>query len=72
MEKNQIQILNHLKQNNMNVTKNDIKEIGIEYGILLSDIQINNILNEYNRVVLDKAEDWEDIVKDLFIKQITK
>jgi len=70
--KNQIQILNHLKQNNMNVTKNDIKEIGIKYGILLSDIQINNIHNEYNRVVLDKAEDWEDIVKDLFIKQITK
>jgi len=55
----------------MNVTKNDIKEIGIEYGILLSDIQINNILNEYNRIVLDKSEDWENIVKDLFIKQIT-
>ena len=36
------------------------------------DIKLNNILSEYNRTVMDKANDWEDIVKDLFVKEITK
>ena len=55
-----------------NVTIQDIKDIGIYYGILLSNEQLNNILSEYNRTVMDKANDWEDIVKDLFVKEITK
>ena len=55
-----------------NVTTQDIKNIGTHYGILLSDEQLNNILSEYNRTVMDKANDWEDIVKDLFVKEITK
>ena len=55
-----------------NVTKEDIKQIGIDYGILLSDKQIDKILKEYNRVVTDKADDWQDIVKELFAREITR
>ena len=54
-----------------NVTKQDIKDITIQYGILLSDKQMDKILKEYNRVVTDKADDWQDIIKDLFVKEIT-
>lgn len=53
-----------------NVTIQDIKDIGIYYGILLSNEQTDKILKEYNRVVTDKAEDWEDILKELFVKEI--
>ena len=53
-----------------NVTIQDIKDIGIYYGILLSNEQTDKILKEYNRVVTDKAEDWEDISKELFVKEI--
>ena len=55
-----------------NVTTQDIKDIGIHYGILLSNEQLNTILAEYNRTVMDKANDWQDIVKDLFVKEITE
>ena len=55
-----------------NVTTQDIKDIGIHYGILLSDEQLNNIQSEYNRTVMDRANDWEDIVKELFVKEIMK
>ncbi len=55
-----------------NVTIEDIKNITIQYGILLSNEQMNNILSEYNRMVMDKAEDWEVIIKDLFVKEILK
>ena len=48
-----------------NVTIKDIKDIGLEHNIFLSDEQLNNILSEYNRVVIDKAGDWTDIVKEL-------
>lgn len=54
-----------------NVTTQDIKDIGIHYGILLSNEQLDKILKEYNRVVTDKAEDWQDIIKELFVKEIT-
>ena len=55
-----------------NVTKEDIKQIGIDYGILLSDKQMDKILKEYNRIVTDKAEDWQDIIKELFVREITR
>ena len=55
-----------------NVTTQDIKDIGIEYGILLSNEQLNNILSEFNRTVMDNADDWEDIIKHLFVKEIIK
>ena len=55
----------------MNVTINDIKEIGIHNDILLSDEQIQNVLREYNTIVMDKAEGWDELIKHLMIKQLT-
>lgn len=54
---------------NMNVSINDIKEIGVQNDILLSEEQIHNVLSEYNRIVMDKAEGWEELIKHLMIKQ---
>ena len=53
----------------MNVSINDIKDIGIKNDILLSEEQIHNVLSEYNRIVMDKAEGWEELIKHLMIKQ---
>jgi len=55
----------------MNVSINDIKDIGIKNDILLSEEQIHNVLSEYNRIVMDKAEGWEELIKHLMIKQVT-
>ena len=55
----------------MNVTINDIKEIGIHNDILLSDEQSQNVLREYNTIVMDKAEGWDELIKDLMVKQLT-
>ena len=55
----------------MNVSINDIKEIGIQNGIRLSDEQIQNVLREYNRIVMDKGESWDELIKDLIVKQAT-
>ena len=53
----------------MNVSINDIKEIGIQNDILLSEEQIQNVLREYNTIVMDKAEGWHELIKHLMIKQ---
>jgi hypothetical protein len=53
----------------MNVSINDIKEIGIHNDILLSEEQIQNVLREYNTIVMDRAEGWSEIIKHLMIKQ---
>ena len=55
----------------MNVSLNDIKEIGIQHDILLSDEQIQNVLREYNTIVMDKSEGWDELIKDLIIKHLT-
>ena len=55
-----------------NVTIQDIKDLGLEHNIPLSDEQIHSILKEYSRVVTDKAEDWFDIVKELMVKETTR
>ena len=55
--------------NTMNVSINDIKEIGIQNDILLSEEQIQNVLREYNTIVMDKAEGWDELIKHLMIKQ---
>ena len=55
----------------MNVSINDIKEIGITHDIPLSDEQVHKVLSEYNRIVMDKAEGWDDLIKHLMIKQLT-
>ena len=55
----------------MNVSINDIKDIAIQNDIVLSEEQINNVLREYNTIVMDKAEGWDELIKHLMIKQLT-
>ena len=55
----------------MNVSIEDIKEIGIHNDILLSEEQIQNVLREYNTIVMDKSEGWDELIKHLMIKQLT-
>jgi len=55
----------------MNVSINDIKDIAIQNDILLSEAQIQNVLREYNTIVMDKAEGWDELIKHLMIKQLT-
>jgi hypothetical protein len=54
----------------MNVSIEDIKEIGIGNDILLSEEQIQNVLREYNTIVMDKAEGWDELIKHLMMKQL--
>ena len=55
----------------MNVSINDIKEIAIQNDIQLSEEQIQNVLREYNTIVMDKSEGWDELIKDLILKQLT-
>ena len=55
----------------MNVSINDIKEMAIQHDILLSDEQIQSVLRDYNIIVMDKSEGWDELIKDLIIKQLT-
>ena len=55
----------------MNVSINEIKEIAIQHDILLSDEQIKNVLRDYNIIVMDKSEGWDELIKDLILKQLT-
>jgi hypothetical protein len=49
----------------MNVDINDIKGIEQELGIQLTDEQRDTILKAYSRVVMDRAGDWSEIIKEL-------
>ena len=55
----------------MNVSTDDIKDMAIQHDIALSDEQIQNVLREYNRIVMDKGESWDELIKDLIVKQAT-
>ena len=55
----------------MNVSINEIKEIAIHNDILLSEEQIQNVLRDYNIIVMDKSEGWDELIKDLILKQLT-
>ena len=55
----------------MNVSINEIKEIAIQHDIALSEEQIKNVLRDYNIIVMDKSEGWDELIKDLIIKQLT-
>ena len=48
-----------------NVTKLDILEIEDKINIHLTYEQRVNVLNEYNRVCVDKGESWEEILTEL-------
>jgi len=55
----------------MNVSINDIKQIETQLSITLTDIQRNTILNEYNTIIGDRAEGWDELIELLIIKQAT-
>lgn len=55
-----------------NVTKIDILEIEDKINIHLTYEQRVNVLNEYNRVCMDKGEDWETIITELVNKEYEK
>jgi phenylalanyl-tRNA synthetase beta subunit len=57
--------VNKTKDSNMNVSIEDIKGIEQELGIQLTDEQRDTILKHYQRVVMDKGESWNVIIKEL-------
>lgn len=54
-----------------NVSIEDIKEIEVELNALLTNTQRESVLREYNRIVMDKAEGWSELIKHLIVKQAT-
>jgi len=53
----------------MNVSINDIKEIEHQLSITLTDAQRDKILNEYNTIIGDRAESWDELIELLIVKQ---
>ena len=51
-----------------NVTIEDIKTIETKLGIELTNEQRLTILSEFNRVVMDRADGWNEIIEDLIQK----
>ena len=49
----------------MNIRIEDIKEIENKLGLRLSEEQRDNVLMEYQRLVLDRGESWDIILKGL-------
>jgi|Laugresu1bdmlbsd_1035121.scaffolds.fasta_scaffold05436_4 hypothetical protein len=49
----------------MNVTIDDIKAIEQELDVELTNEQRDTILKQYQRVVMDNADNWNVILKDL-------
>ena len=53
----------------MNVSIEDIKDIETTLSITLTDIQRNTVLNEYNTIIGDRAESWDELIELLIVKQ---
>jgi hypothetical protein len=49
----------------MNVTIDDIKEIEQELNVVLTKEQRDNVLKGFQRVVMDRADDWSVIIESL-------
>ncbi len=49
----------------MNVTVDDIRGIEQELNVVLTKEQRDNVLKGFQRVVMDRADDWSVIIKDL-------
>ena len=54
-----------------NVSIKDIKEIESLLNITLTNEQRESVLMEYNTIVMDKAEGWDELIKHLIVKQAT-
>lgn len=50
-----------------NVNLDDIKQIEKELGVSLTLEQRQTILQQYQKVVMDRAEGWNTILKDLIL-----
>ncbi len=48
-----------------NVNINDIENIQSELGVELTMEQKRIVLEQFNRVVMDRGESWGEIIKDL-------
>ena len=55
-----------------NVSIEDVKNIESYYGLLLSDEQRKKVLDKYNRMVMDSAEDWEGLLKRIIVIEIVR
>jgi hypothetical protein len=53
-----------------NVNIEDIEEIESLLNITLTNEQRESLLMEYNKVVMDRAEGWSEIIKHLIEKNI--
>jgi hypothetical protein len=51
-----------------NVSIKDIKEIESLLNITLTNEQRESILSEYNKVVMDKGESWDILIRELINK----
>jgi hypothetical protein len=51
----------------VNVNIQDVEEIEKKLNISLTEEQRQKILEQYNRVVMDKAQGWDTIIKDLIL-----
>ncbi len=50
-----------------NVNIDDIKQIEKELGVSLTLEQRQTVLQQYQKVVMDRAEGWNTILKDLIL-----
>lgn len=51
-----------------NVSIKDIKEIESLLNITLTNEQRESVLMEYNKVVMDKGESWDILIRELINK----
>lgn len=50
-----------------NVSIDDVEEVEKRLNVSLSKEQRQHILEQYNRVVMDKAQSWDVILEDLIL-----
>jgi hypothetical protein len=58
----------NIYQDMNNVSLQDVKELESKLNKELTEEQRFSVLSEYNRVVMDKAESWEEILEELIKK----
>lgn len=51
-----------------NVSLNDVEEVEKGLGVSLTKEQRQYILEQYNRIVMDKAQGWDVILQDLIVQ----
>ena len=59
-----------IKMNNVSI--DDVEEVEKRLNVSLSKEQRQHILEQYNRVVMDKAQSWDVILEDLILNLFSK